>query len=148
MNLTREGFVFNGWKPKPERMPAKDITVVAQWTEVVAEVESEYVEIVFDRKGMTEEEVKEIIKNITQDENVYIERIETDKDTGETIAIIRFTDAEKAKNFVRSVSEGRAPSTIKRVSAVPVEQDSFALKTNAMPMTALLILFFMCVAHA
>ena len=55
-----------------QRMPANDITVVAQWTEVVAEVESEYVKIVFDRKKMTEEEVKEIVKNITQDENFYI----------------------------------------------------------------------------
>ena len=147
VNLTREGFVFSGWEPRPERMPANDTTVVAQWIEVEAEIESEYVEIVFDRKDMTEEEVKEIIKNITQGENVYIERIETDKDTGETIAVIRFTDAEKAKDFVRGVSEGRALSFIIRVSTVPPEQDSFALKINAMPMTALLILYFMCVAH-
>ena len=131
-----------------QRMPANDITVVAQWTEVVAEMESEYVEIVFDRKKMTEEEVKEIIKNITQDENFYIERIETDKDTGETTVIIRFTDAEKAKDFVRSVSEGRASSNIKSVRTVPAEQDSFVLRINVMPMTPLLILFFMCVALA
>ena len=140
-NLTREGFTFKGWKPKQERMPANDTTVVAQWIEVVAEVESEYVEIVFDRKSMTEDEVKEIIKNITQDENIYIERIETDKDTGETTVIIRFTDTENAKDFVRSVSEGKASSTIKRVRTVSPEQNSFALKINAMTMTALLILF-------
>ena len=52
--------------PRSERMPVNDITVVAQWIEVVTEIESEFVEIVFDRKNMTEEEVKEIIKNITQ----------------------------------------------------------------------------------
>ena len=67
----------------------------------------------FDRKGMTEEEVKEIIKSITQDENFYIERIETDKDTGETTVIIRFKDAEKAKDFVRSVSEAKTQSPSK-----------------------------------
>ena len=61
-NLTREGYIFNGWKPKPERMPANDITVVAQWIEVVAEVESEYVEIAIEKKGMTEEEIKDVIK--------------------------------------------------------------------------------------
>ena len=128
-------------------MPANDTTVVAQWVEVEVEIESEFVEIVFDRKNMTREEVKEIIKNITQDENVYIERIETDKDTGETTVIIRFTDAEKAKDFVRSVSEGRASSNIKRVRTVSVEQDSFVLRINAMSTTALLILFFICVVH-
>ena len=127
-------------------MPANDTTVVAQWVEVEAEIESEFVEIVFDIKDMTEEEVKEIIKNITQDENVYIERIETDKGTGETIAIIRFTAAEKAKDFVRAVSEGRTSSNIKSVKTVPAEQDSFALKINAMSTTALLILFFICAA--
>ena len=67
-NLTREGYNFTGWDPKPENMPANDITLVAQWIEVVAEVESEYVEIVFDRKKMTEEEVKEIIKKYTDEE--------------------------------------------------------------------------------
>ena len=147
MNLTREGYVFNGWEPKPERIPAEDTIVVAQWTEVVAEVESEYVEIVFGRKSMTEEEVKEIVKNITQNENFYIERIETDKDTGETKVIIRFKDAEKAKDFVRNVSEGKAQSIIKSVRTVPPEQDSFALKINAMPMASLLT-FFVCAVLA
>ena len=148
VSLTREGYVFNEWDPKPERMPADDTTVVAQWIEnVTPEVESEYVEIVFDRKDMTEEEVKEIIKNITQDENIYIERIETDKGTGETTVIIRFTDTEKAKGFVRAVSEGKAPSTIKKVTTVLPEHNSFTLKIDAMTMTPLLILFFMCVVR-
>ena len=97
---------------------------------------------------MTEEEVKEIIKSITQDENIFIKRIETDEDTGETTVIIQFTDAEKAKDFVRSVSDGRASNVIKSVKTVPAEQDSFVLKINIMPMTPLLILYFMCVTHA
>ena len=32
VNLNKEGYTFNGWKPKPERMPAKDTTIVAHWT--------------------------------------------------------------------------------------------------------------------
>ena len=50
MNPFREGHKFDGWEPKPEKMPANDTTVVTQWTEVVTEVESEYMEIVFDKK--------------------------------------------------------------------------------------------------
>ena len=127
-------------------MPANDTTVVAQWTEVEAEIESEYVEIVFGRKDMTEEEVKEIIKRYI-DEEFTIEKFEEDKKAGETKVIIRFEDAEKAKDFVRSVSEGRASSNnIKSVRTVPAEQDSFALKVNVMSMTIFLILYFMCAA--
>ena len=59
--------------------------------------------------------------------------------------IIRFTDAEKAKDFIWCVSEGRASSNnIKRVSIVPAEQYSFALKNNVFSV----ILFFMCAALA
>ena len=31
-NTTKKGHTFNGWSPKPDRMPAKDVTVTAQWT--------------------------------------------------------------------------------------------------------------------
>ena len=30
-NFTRERYTFNGWVPRPDRMPAEDTTVVAQW---------------------------------------------------------------------------------------------------------------------
>ena len=40
MNLTREGYAFNGWNHRPERMPANDTTVVAQWIELQAEPDS------------------------------------------------------------------------------------------------------------
>ena len=62
---TREGHGFNGWIPKPERMPAHVTTVVAQWTEIIAlpssssssyqEIVSELVEVVLDVKNMTKE---------------------------------------------------------------------------------------------
>ena len=31
-DMKREGHAFKGWSPKPARMPAKNITVTAQWT--------------------------------------------------------------------------------------------------------------------
>ena len=97
-NLTREGFVFNGWNPKPERMPANDTTVVAQW---IGNTTSEFIKIVFNKKGMTEEEVKEIIKRYT-DVEFTIVQFEEDKN-GETRIIIRFKDTEKAKDFVNTI---------------------------------------------
>ena len=97
-NLTREGFVFSGWKPKPERMPANDTTVVAQWIENA----TEWVEITIKKKSMTEEEVKEIIKRYT-DKEFTIEKFE---DKNEEIRIIiRFTDVEKAKEFIENFKE-------------------------------------------
>ena len=62
-NLTREGCAFSGWKPKPERMPANDTTVVAQWIENAT---SEVIKIVFNKKDMTKDEVTEIIKEFTK----------------------------------------------------------------------------------
>ena len=31
VNMTKEGHSFNGWSPKPERMPAENVIVTAQW---------------------------------------------------------------------------------------------------------------------
>ena len=98
-NLTREGYTIIGWKPKPERMPEND-TVVAQWKEV----KESQVEIVFSRKGMTEEEAKAIIKKWT-DRNFEIIKFEEDKDTGETTVIIEFKDVDAAIHFVDAIKD-------------------------------------------
>ena len=45
---------------------------------------------------------EDIIKKIT-DDNFVIDKIVEDKDTGETIIIIKFDDAESAKNFVDAI---------------------------------------------
>ena len=36
-NPTKPGYTFNGWSPKPDRMPAENITVTANWTESTLE---------------------------------------------------------------------------------------------------------------
>ena len=99
---TKDGYTFNGWSPKPVRMPAKDVTVTAQWIEKP----TEFVEIVFGKKDLKEEEVREIIKEYTNEEFI-IERFETGKETGEIRVIIKFNDKEKANEFVENMSKSK-----------------------------------------
>ena len=56
--MTRVGFTFAGWVPKPEAMPAENITVKARWDITKP---TEYVEVVFS-KNLTEEEIRDIVK--------------------------------------------------------------------------------------
>ena len=123
-NLTKEGYIFNGWSPKPVGMPAEDITVTAQWIEKI----SEFVEIVFTKKDLKEEEIEEIIKEYTKEE-IIIEKFETDKSTGEIKVIIKFVDSSKAAEFVRNVNEndGSEDNFIRGASVVSENQVSFSL---------------------
>lgn len=98
-DLTKEGYTFSGWFPKPERMPARNLTVTAQW----AEQTSELVEIVFEKKDLTREEIEAALKDYTDGEKFTIERIEADKDTGRTTVIVRFVDKQAAENFVEKI---------------------------------------------
>lgn len=101
-NFVMEGYAFSGWSPNPERMPAKNITVTAQWSITTP---SEYVEVVFEKKDLSEEDVKEIIEKYANGEKFTIVRFEVDKNTGDTIVILKFDDKEKANVFVRYVNE-------------------------------------------
>ena len=100
----RDGYTFDGWSPNPERMPAHDLNLTAQWVQKP----TEYVEIVFGKKDLKEEDAEEILRGYTQ-EKFKIIRFETDEDTGDIIAIIKFEDKEKASDFVRSINEYRRP---------------------------------------
>ena len=189
-NLTKEGFIFNGWYPKPERMPAEDITTTAQWNESTlgsgsssesdsssrsrsssesfdssqsissserdfssvsmsssqtqsssqarssskhrsssesSDVFTEYVEVIFGKKGLTEEDVKEILQEFTK-EDFVIGRFEVDNESGEIKVIVGFADSSKAAEFARNINEskgGLENNLIKRVTIVS-EQTSFA----------------------
>ena len=99
-DMTREGYIFNGWTPNPARMPAEDITVTAQWNET-----TEYVEIVFSTKDLSREQVEEIIeKYVPSGAEFIIEKFERDENTGETVVIIKFTDQREATNFIEEIS--------------------------------------------
>ena len=115
-NVERENYTFNDWEPKPERMPAEDITVKAQWNETIVTDESntktnssEYVEIVFGKKDLNEEEAKEIIKRYVDEDDFTIEKFEVDKETGEIVMIVKFVDKDKAIYFVENVNKYKRP---------------------------------------
>ena len=170
-NVVKEGYTFNGWSLIVVRMPAEDVTVTAQWTEKSSEPGSssitmsssvsisssqsvissedkkssegispeskkfsetssipsssepekptEFVEIVFGKKDLKEEEIREIIKRYT-DEEFTIVKFEINEDTGETRVIIKFVDSVKASEFVREVKESKRPGDnfIRRVNFV------------------------------
>ena len=97
-DVAREGYTFVGWNISTVRMPAEDIAAKALWVRTA----SEYVEVMIGKKGLTEEEIKKIIEEFT-DEDVIIESFEEDEATGETRVIIKFVDNEKANEFVRNV---------------------------------------------
>ena len=135
-NVIREGFVFSGWDPSPEIMPPNDLTIAAQWKEVTSSVE-----IVFGRKDLTEKKVEEIIKKYTNDEGFTIVKIEVDEKTGETRVILKFTDEEKAEEFIQSVSEERrGEDGIKSVEPAKKDEYSFSVTVSSMTLFSLLSL--------
>ena len=110
--MARKGFTFIGWIPRPETMPAENITVTAQWEITNA---TEYVEIVFSEKDLSEEEIRDIIKEfVPEGADFTIEK--TENESGEILAIVKFTDAEVAKNFVENVvASSDAKKSIKNI---------------------------------
>ena len=124
-DLKKEGYTFNGWDNKPERMPANDVTVTAQWVSVGESVKpSEYVEIVFG-KDFTEEEVKDILDDYTK-EDFIITKFERDEKTGETRVIIKFNDSKKAEEFVENINKNGKPEHFLRGADFASGKGSFS----------------------
>ena len=135
--MVRDEFVFAGWLPNPERMGAEDLTIRAQWNITKP---SEYVEIVFDKKDLSDEEAKEIIKNyVPEGEEFTIEKIYTYAPGGIKV-IIKFTDQEKANEFIRNVNEHkRADDNFIKAVRPATDYKSFAFFIR--PPTLFFILF-------
>ena len=98
-NLVKEDFNFIEWVPKPEYMPAENITVRAKWNYIGTG--TEYIEINFNSKDLTGEEIEKIIKKYT-DDSFRIEKINAFEE--ETFVIIKFEDASSAMNFIETIS--------------------------------------------
>ena len=154
-NPTKPGYIFNGWSPRPETMPAENITVTAKWTESTLEsgsssesggssvskkspessstsvISTEFVVIVFEKKGLNKEEAREIIKKYAEEGEFTIMEIESDDETGGTRVIIKFADKGYARVFVDII---RASSDTKLITRVGfVSESPFSLSSFISP---------------
>ena len=111
----KTGFTFVGWfTENNESVTSESIvaipndhTLFAHWAEIPS---TKYVEIVFETRDLSDEEIKEIIKQYTDDE-FTIERFE---DEGELRIIVKFEDVESAKIFFENVNTPSETNLIKR----------------------------------
>ena len=97
--ISKEGYKFSGWKPKPRTMPANDLVTKAQWSGDIR-----FVEITLGTADLSEGEIIELIKKYT-DSDFTIDRIEVDNVAGSTQIIIRFEDSEEAGKFIDKVKD-------------------------------------------
>ena len=102
---------------------------------------SEYVEIIFDKKDLTEDEAIEIIKEITGNEDFEIARFE-DTDEGKRV-IVKFVDIEEAKEFMESAEDykGEGKSYITRIGFI--DEKDLSLSSFKAPSLLVLLLSFM-----
>ena len=91
----RKGFTFAGWSPKPETMPAEDITIEAEWT---IENPSKCVEVMFTQDGLTKATAEEIIKGLVPEGTEF-----TIKKFDGINAVVKFIDSMDAASFVEAV---------------------------------------------
>ena len=136
---TRDGHIFAGWKPRPERMPAENKTLYAKWTITES---TEYVEIIFSEKDLTEEEIRDIIKEfVPEGAEFEIARIEDDSEG--TRAIVRFDDKEEAKSFIEKVTTSSdSKSIIVSIGVVPGDSFSSSLSLNFLVLFCVMLQFF------
>ena len=149
----KKGFSFDGWEPSGIiNMPARDVSFTAKWSEIVSphsdsssssltKSPTEYVEIVFGKKEMSEQEIKTIIEKYTGG-NEYEMKIVAVGDDDTTTVIIMFKDVDTAKDFVRTVKDpSRSVSHIVRAVGFVTESD-FSLTLRTLPATILFYLYF------
>ena len=126
---TKEGHSFIGWFTEGNASVTSetvvktlgDHTLYAHWEEV-----SNQVEIVFEKKDISDKEIEDIIKVIVADAEFTIVRYE-DNETGETRVVIKFTDSMKAEEFVRTVrTSSTASDLIRDVGFSFVRDNSFS----------------------
>lgn len=135
----REGFAFVGWSPNPERVPGENLVIKAQWSITRP---SEYIEIVFETREISEEEAKKIIEKYVPDgEEIVIERFEAG--SGETRVIIKFVDKDKANEFVQYLNENKSADDSIAFARPAIEYKSFSRSLS--PLAFLSLLFFLVI---
>ena len=141
-NVEKTGYTFNGWDNKPDKMPAENVTVTAQWTSIEEPEKptnpTEYVEIVFG-KDFTKEEVKDILDDYTKDGFVIVE-FEKDEKSGETRVIVKFNDRKDAEEFVDNIDKNGKPEHFFREVDFASGKSSFS--SILVPLHSLLYFLF------
>ena len=114
--MVREGLTFREWAPRPERMPAENVTVAAQWA--VTEPR-ECVRVVLSKINLSPEGVKKAIGELAG-EGADFDIAMLESDASETTAVVRFSAAEDARDFVEAfwASSGAGKSAVKSVDFV------------------------------
>ena len=139
-SVFREGHTFTGWVPYTLLMPAHDLIITANWTEIPKPLgvnSTEFVEIVFSMKDMKDEEdAKKIIAKYTND-NITIARFERDEDTGYIRVIAKFTDREQAENFYARINNSSEKRLI--IRDISFIHDISSFSPSLLPLTTFLL---------
>lgn len=138
----KEGYKFDGWFTNEKDGEGEEInndtvvettenqTLYAHWT-ANNYTRTEFVEIVFGRNDMSEEEINFIINEYANFEFTIV-KFDSNEDTGHTTVIIKFNDLEAAENFVETItasSEIFTANSIIRVNFItePIGSSSASL---------------------
>ena len=132
-NPKREGYIFAGWDSSITSMPAEDITIKALWSEL----STEYVEIVFGKKDMTEGEIHKIISKYAQDDSYEIKVFEAEDES--TRVIVKFVDAEDASLFYRSVKMSSERGFVRSIKFTDEVEYTLSFTAGILPLGASLL---------
>ena len=139
---SKEDFRFIGWFTENNESVTNETVVVtannhtlhAQWKEI----QPGFVEIVFEKKEISEEEIRDVANKYTNAE-FTIQKIEVDK-SGEIRVIIKFDDSENAKSFVETIKT--SSNATERVEYIPFYKGD-SLSMGLHPMMEGLIIFLL-----
>lgn len=135
-NITtiKEDFTFWKWDKDNKTMPAQNLIIRAVLN--YTGKGSECVEISFDGKDLTEEDVLSIIHKYTKDDFTIIKLSTTSEDT---VVIVKFADTTSATNFVENIiASGDGDNIyVKDISFINGSADSFA-PPNFLPIANIL----------
>ena len=141
---SRTGYSFVGWLTDSNesitssslvKIP-RDHTLHAQWEEVTREVE-----IVFEKKDLNDEQIREIISEYTDNDDFTITRVEGDEEN-ELKVIVHFNDKGTAEEFVRKVktlSRDDSNNYIKDIGFTIKQDVSYSILLQ--PIISFIILF-------
>ena len=136
-NPNQEGHLFFGWDSSITRMPARNLTINAIWVNITEPKNS--IKIVFGTVDLNDNDIKEIIKKYTDQDNFEI--IEVIKEDESINVIVKFVDATEARSFIEKVSASTEDDRelIKTVGFIEGNPGSFTV--DSIPLLSLYTYF-------